>query len=90
MYYEEINKAILVPQKSVTETLGKYFVTVIGEGNKAELRPVQLGPRIGDMWLVVSGLQVGETIVVEGVQKARPGIVVTPIQAAAGTPAGSN
>jgi len=90
VYYEEIDKAILVPQKSVTETLGKYFITVIGEGNKAEMRAVQLGPRMGDMWLVTDGLQAGENIVVEGVQKARPGIVVTPIPAADTPSTGSN
>jgi len=89
VYYEEIEKAILVPQKAVTETLGKYFVTVIGPENKAEMRPVQLGPRIGDRWLVEGGLQAGETIVVEGVQKARPGTVVIPVPQAGGVPSGT-
>lgn len=79
VYYDEIEAAILIPQKSVTETLGKTFVTVVGAGNKAELRPVELGPRMGEQWLVESGLSDGETIVVEGVQKARPGMTVNPI-----------
>lgn len=79
VYYDEIDAALLVPQKAVTETLGKYFVTVIGPGNKAELRPVRLGPRIGELWLVETGLTDGERIVVEGLQKARPGMVVTPV-----------
>jgi membrane fusion protein (multidrug efflux system) len=79
VYYDEIEAAILVPQKAVTETLGKTFVTVVGTGDKAELRPVQLGPRMGEQWLVESGLSDGETIVVEGVQKARSGMTVTPV-----------
>jgi len=81
VYYDEIQDAILVPQKAVTETLGKTFVTVVGTDNKAELRPVKLGPRMGEQWLVESGLSDGETIVVEGVQKARSGMTVTPVPA---------
>jgi membrane fusion protein (multidrug efflux system) len=79
VYGDEIEAAILIPQKSVTETLGKYFVTVIGAGNKAEMRPVTLGSRIGALWLVKSGLEGGERIVVEGIQKARSGMTVTPV-----------
>ncbi len=79
VYYDEIEAALLVPQKSVTEMLGKYFVTVIGLGNKVEMRPVKLGPRIGDLWLVETGLTNGEQIVVDGIQKARSGMTVTPI-----------
>lgn len=80
VYYDEIEEAILVPQKAVTETLGKTFITVVGAGNKVELRPVKLGPRMGEQWLVESGLSGGDTIVVEGVQKARSGMAVTPVQ----------
>lgn len=79
VYYDEIEAAILVPQKAVTETLGKTFVTVVGAENKAELRPVKLGPRMGEQWLVETGLSDGETIVVEGVQKARSGMALTPV-----------
>jgi membrane fusion protein (multidrug efflux system) len=79
VYYDEIESAILVPQKSVTETLGKYFVTVVDSADKAELRPVTLGPRMGELWLVETGLNEGERIIVEGIQKARPGMVVKPV-----------
>ena len=82
IFYDEIKAALLVPQRAVTETLGKYFLTVIGAGNKAELRPVKLGARQGELWLVEDGLAEGEQIVVEGIQKARPGMIVTPIPAA--------
>lgn len=81
VFYDELEAAILVPQKAVTETLGKSFVTVVGPDNKAELRSVKLGPRMGEQWLVETGLADGETIVVEGVQKARSGMTVTPIPA---------
>lgn len=82
IYDDEIEAAILVPQKSVTETLGKYFVTVIGADNKVEMRPVNLGSRMGAEWLVKSGLKEGERIVVEGIQKARSGMTVTPVPVA--------
>jgi len=78
IYYDDIEAALLVPQKAVTETLGKYFLTVIDGSNKAEIRPVKLGARQGDLWLVEEGLSIGERIVVDGIQKARPGMIVTP------------
>jgi len=44
----------------------------------AEARPVTLGPRVGNKWVVEAGLAVGDRIVVEGVQKARPGTPLKP------------
>ncbi len=65
--------AIVVPDRAVQEQLGKYFLTVVGEGDKAELRPVTLGARFGNRQVIQSGLAAGDKVVVEGVQKARPG-----------------
>ena len=78
VYYDELDAALLVPQKAVTETLGRYFLTVLDDSNRVELRSVKLGARQGDLWLVEEGLRAGERIVVDGIQKARPGMVVTP------------
>lgn len=78
VFYDEIPEALLVPQRAVTELLGKQFITVVGEGNEVAQRPVRLGERIGAMWLVEEGLRAGEQIVVDGLQKAAPGTVVTP------------
>jgi membrane fusion protein (multidrug efflux system) len=78
LIYDEIPNALLVPQRAVTELLGKQFVTIIGADNKTEQRPVTLGDRIGEMWIVRSGLAPGERIVVDGTQKAPPGTVVAP------------
>lgn len=74
--YEVAKDAIVVPQKAVTELLGRQFVSVVGADGKVEQRAVKTGDRIGDQWLIPEGLKPGETIVVEGVQKARPGSVV--------------
>ena len=76
--HQVAENAILVPQKAVTEMLGKYFASVVGSDNKVEQRPIQPGQRVGEMWVVESGLKGGETIIVDGLQKARPGMVVAP------------
>jgi membrane fusion protein (multidrug efflux system) len=68
--------AIVIPQRAVQELLGKAFVTVVGEGDKAEQRPVKMGPRIGANWVVEEGLKPGDRVIVEGAIKARPGTPV--------------
>jgi membrane fusion protein (multidrug efflux system) len=70
---QEIENALIVPDRAVQEQLGRYFVTVVGDGDKAEMRPVTLGPRFGNRQVVTSGLQAGDRVVAEGIQKARPG-----------------
>ena len=75
----EVRKgAIVIPQRAVTELQGTQQVYVIGQGDKAEARPVVMGERLNNRWLVQSGLLAGERIVVEGLQKVRPGVVVAP------------
>ncbi|HJV52336.1 MAG TPA: efflux RND transporter periplasmic adaptor subunit [Noviherbaspirillum sp.] len=76
LVYEEVPNALLVPQRAVTELLGKQFVTVIDADNKTAQRPVTLGDRVGEMWIVKSGLKAGERIIVDGSQKAPPGTTV--------------
>ena len=75
---DTIPNALLVPQRSATELLGRQFVTVIGADNKAEQRPVTLGDRVGELWIVKSGLKPGERVVVDGAQKAPAGTIVAP------------
>lgn len=65
--------AILIPQRAVQQVLGKTFVTIVGEGDKAESRPVKMGQKIGTMWLVEEGLTANDRVVVEGFVKAQPG-----------------
>lgn len=79
--YEVAQNALLIPQKAVTELLGKQFASVVVDGDKVEQRPIRTGARIGDQWLVEEGLKAGERIVVEGLQKAKPGAVVKPLPA---------
>lgn len=80
---DEKKGAILVPQRAVTELQGIYNVAVIKPDDTVDLRMVKPAERIGTLWVIDEGLKAGERIVVEGVQKVRTGIKVTPRPAAA-------
>lgn len=70
--------ALLVPQRAVTELMYKKFVYIIGDDNKVTMKEVVLGPRVGRLWMVESGLDGTENIVVEGTGKIRQGSLVNP------------
>jgi membrane fusion protein (multidrug efflux system) len=70
--------AILVPQRAVSELQGIYNVAVVGTDDTVEIRMVKAAQRIGNLWVIDSGLKAGERIVVEGLQKVRPGVKVKP------------
>ncbi|MDD3815765.1 MAG: efflux RND transporter periplasmic adaptor subunit [Desulfocapsaceae bacterium] len=71
--------AILVPQRGVTRNpAGNAMVMVVGAEEKVEPRVIKVSRTIGDNWLVSEGLQAGDRVIVEGIQKARPG---TPVKA---------
>ncbi|MCU1335249.1 MAG: hypothetical protein JWO19_830 [Bryobacterales bacterium] len=70
--------ALLIPQRAVTELQGSYQVAVVDGANTVGIRTVKLGGRIGTMWIVAEGLKAGERVVAEGLQKARPGMQVSP------------
>jgi membrane fusion protein (multidrug efflux system) len=75
---EVAENALLVPQKSVTELQSAQVVYVVGPENKVQLRSVTLGERVGQDFIVTEGLKAGERIIVEGIQKVRPGAIVNP------------
>jgi len=75
---EERENAILVPQRSVQEIQGAKAVLVVGQDNKVALRTIAASERSGDFFIVTEGVKPGERVVVEGIQKARPGTVVSP------------
>jgi membrane fusion protein (multidrug efflux system) len=68
--------ALLVPQRAVVENQGSYSVVVVDADNKASIRQIKIGQRVGDMWVVTDGLKPGEQVIAEGMQKAREGTVV--------------
>jgi RND family efflux transporter MFP subunit len=70
--------AVLVPQRAVSELQGGYQVAAVDEKNKVSIRPVKVGDRIGNQWIIAEGLKPGERVIAEGVQKVRPGMQVNP------------
>jgi membrane fusion protein (multidrug efflux system) len=71
--------ALLVPQRAVQQNQSIQTVFVVAAGNKIEARPVRTGPRVGDDWIIDSGLQPGDKVVVEGLLSVRPGVTVKPV-----------
>ena len=70
--------ALLVPQRAVSELQGGYQVAVVDVDNKVNVRTVTVGDRVGTRWIIISGLNQGERVVAEGVQKVRTGAHVNP------------
>ena len=91
---EGVNEqAILVPQRGVTRSPdGNAMVMVVGGEEKVETRAIKVARTLGDNWLVSEGLKAGDRVIVEGLQKARPGAPVKAVEfgsKAGGTPAGA-
>ena len=72
---------VVVPQSAVQTNQAGAFVLVLDQDNSVASRPVILGERNGADVVVTEGLSVGETVIVEGIQKVRPGAKVTPVPA---------
>ena len=68
------------------DALGRYDVTHYNAAGQVEPRAVGVSRTIGDRWLVESGLAAGDRVIVQGLQKVRPGMPATPVEAA---PAGA-
>lgn len=73
-----LKNAVLIPQVSVSELQGIYQVGLVSSDNKVTIKNVKLGPQFGDMWVVDSGLEPGETVIVDGLQRVRTGMTVNP------------
>ena len=80
----ESRNMVVVPQSAVQTNQAGAFVLVVDQDNSVVSRSVVLGERTGADVVVTEGLSVGESVVVEGIQKVRPGAKVTPVQAAQG------
>lgn len=76
--------ALLVPQRAVQELQNLYSVAIVGSDNKVAFRNVAVGPRVDSNWVIEQGVKAGERVVVEGLQRIREGIMVTPTTAPAG------
>ena len=73
--------ALLIPQRAVQEMQGQYQVYVVGADNVAQVRSVTLGERVGSLWQTETGLESGDRVIVDGLQRVRPGAPVAPQEA---------
>ena len=73
-----INNGILIPQRCVMEIQGLYNVFVVNADNKIETREIKAGSKVGSFWLITEGLEPGEKVVYEGLQKVKEGATVNP------------
>jgi len=70
-----------VPQRAVMETQGLFQLAVVAADGTVELRRVEMGPRTEGLWIVESGLSAGERIALDGLQRLRTGMKVSPQEA---------
>src|SRR5262249_55517946 len=71
-------RALLVPQRAVQELQGQHSVMTVGSDNTVQVQSVMTGDRVDQRWIVEQGLKSGDVVVVDGLQKIRPGATVTP------------
>jgi membrane fusion protein (multidrug efflux system) len=76
---KDVKDAILVPQKCVTELQGQYSVLRVNSENKVETVQVQVAEKVSGFIIIEEGLQSGDKLILEGLQKARPGMEVIPV-----------
>jgi len=83
---EQRADGVLVPQLALQEQQGAKIAFVVETGDKVAMRPVVVEDRIGEFYLVKSGLKPGERVIVEGTQKVRPGMQVKAVSKPAPKP----
>jgi membrane fusion protein (multidrug efflux system) len=69
-------QARLVPQRAVQELQGRHQIWVVTVDGTVDLRNVKMGRRVDQMWVVDDGLEAGERVVVDGIQRLRAGVKV--------------
>ena len=79
--------ALLVPERALGVDQGGRYLLVVNNENVVEQRPVKVGARVGEAMVIEEGLKGDERVVVDGIQRARPGAKVTPVQEGAGAAA---
>jgi len=71
-----VKDAILIPQRCVMEVQGLYSVFVVDSNNTVQTRVVEVGTKIGSAWMIMMGLEDGEKVIYEGLQKVKDGVTV--------------
>lgn len=85
---DRTENAVLLPEYAIgNDQVGRY-VMIVGDGNVAERRNVKVGAKYGEMVVITTGLSGTETVVIDGLQRARPGSEVTPKEITLEAPSG--
>jgi len=79
--YQTLENVVVIPRKAISELQGLFRVYVVDAAGQVSVKEITLGPSTGDDVVVESGLGAGETVIVEGIQKVRPGMTVEPVSA---------
>jgi RND family efflux transporter MFP subunit len=75
---ETLHGALLVPQQAVSELQGSYQVATVDGSDAVSIKPIHVGDQVGSSWVVRDGLNPGDRVIVDGVQKVGPGMHVKP------------
>jgi membrane fusion protein, multidrug efflux system len=73
-----LDDALLVPESAIGNDQSKRFVFVVGDGDKAEYRAVQLGPQVDGNRVILTGLKSGDRVILDHLQRLAPGALVVP------------
>jgi len=77
--YQTLEDVVVIPKQAISELQSLFRVYVVNSSNVVEAKEVSLGPETGTDVVIESGLEAGETVIVEGLQKVRPGMTVKPV-----------
>jgi membrane fusion protein (multidrug efflux system) len=75
--------ALTIPQRALVRNAQGSMVMVVDKDGKVAAQPVKVGQTVGDQWIVTDGLRGGEQVIVEGLQKVKPGAPAKPVPFAA-------
>jgi membrane fusion protein (multidrug efflux system) len=75
---QTLQGALLVPQQAVIDLQGTRQIAIVDSANKVTIRQITVGETVGPDWIIKSGVNPGERVVVDGVQKVRTGSLVAP------------
>jgi membrane fusion protein (multidrug efflux system) len=76
--YQVLEDVVVIPRQAISELQGLFRVYLVDAAGAVSVRDVTLGPKSGDDVVIETGLQAGDTVIVEGLQKVRPGMTVRP------------
>jgi membrane fusion protein (multidrug efflux system) len=77
---EERKDALVIPSRALIELQGQYTVYVVDKDNKVQLRMVKTATSYGQYTVIESGLAEGDKVIIEGMQKVKPEMVVSPVE----------